>query len=101
MKKLIITADDYGMSNSVNEAIEAGVEAGVITATNLMVGMPCFDSISALKQEYPDLSIGLHWTLSAGCPVSDKGEIPSLVDSNGVTRNFVTDLRKRQFLSKR
>lgn len=36
MKKLIITADDYGMSRGVNDAIDAGIEAGLITATNVM-----------------------------------------------------------------
>lgn len=94
MKKLIITADDYGMSHSVNEAIEAGVEAGVITATNLMVGMPYCSGISELKQKYPNISIGLHWTLSAGNPVSDKSEIPSLVDSDGVFWSY-SEFRRR------
>ena len=40
MKKLIITADDYGMSRAVNDAIDAGVDAGLITSTNAMTNMP-------------------------------------------------------------
>lgn len=39
MKKLIITADDYGMSPYVNCAINQGIEAGIITSTNVMPGM--------------------------------------------------------------
>ena len=42
MKKLIITADDYGMSRAVNDAIDAGIAAGLITSTNVMVNMPLY-----------------------------------------------------------
>ena len=44
MKKLIITADDYGMSNAVNRAIEAGVEIGLITLIHKM-NFPCLFTI--------------------------------------------------------
>ena len=42
MKKVIITADDYGMSNAVNRAIDAGAEIGLITSTNVMTNMPFY-----------------------------------------------------------
>ena len=42
MKKLIVTADDYGMSRAVNAAIDAGIEAGLITSTNVMTNMPFY-----------------------------------------------------------
>ena len=41
MKQLIITADDYGMSRAVNDAIEAGMAAGLITTTNVMQTCLC------------------------------------------------------------
>ncbi|MGN1059927.1 MAG: ChbG/HpnK family deacetylase, partial [Clostridia bacterium] len=68
MKQLIITADDYGMSAGVNEAIEQGVSAGLITSTNVMVNMEYLQEVSLLKKKFPALSVGLHWTLSAGKP---------------------------------
>lgn len=83
MKKLIITADDYGMSESVNEAIRQCVAAGTVTSTNLMTGMDYCESISKLKQDFPKLSVGLHWTLTTVKPVSELSSIPSLVDENG------------------
>ena len=43
MKKLIITADDYGMSKAVNDAIDAGIAAGLITTTNVMTNMPYYE----------------------------------------------------------
>ena len=39
MQKIIITADDYGMCDAVDKAIEAGIENGIITTTNVMLNM--------------------------------------------------------------
>lgn len=97
--KLIITADDYGMSLGVNEGIEKGIEAGIITSTNVMTNMPYLDFIKTLKVKYPKLSIGLHWTVSCGKPVLNPAQIPSLVDHNGnffPPSEFVRRLRRKQ-----
>lgn len=80
---LIITSDDFGMSRSVNQAIREGVEAGIITSTNVMTGMELFKEIIGLKKEFPKLSVGLHWNLCIGKPVSNISTVPTLVDSNG------------------
>jgi len=40
VRKLIATADDYGISEGVNEAIDAGIAAGLITSTNVMTKLP-------------------------------------------------------------
>lgn len=98
MKKLIITADDYGMSRAVNDAIDAGIASGLITSTNVMTNMPYYKDAAKLK-ENSDVSVGLHWVLASGKPVLPKEEIPSLVANNGefypypVFRNR---LRKKQ-----
>ena len=60
-KELIITADDYGMCESVNAAIEACISAGTVLSTNVMTNMPCCESAIQLRQrfpEYPWVSIG-------------------------------------------
>lgn len=82
MKKLIITADDYGMSRAVNDAIDAGIAAGLITSTNVMTNMPYYKEAAKLK-ENPSVPVGLHWVLACGKPVLPKEEIPSLVAQNG------------------
>lgn len=82
MNKLIITADDYGMSKSVNEAIDEGITAGLISSTNVMTNMPFYQEAQKLR-EISSVSVGMHWTLSCGCPVSDIGDIPSLVNEKG------------------
>lgn len=95
MKQLIITADDYGMSKAVNDAVEAGMAAGLITTTNVMTNMPFYSEAICLKSKFPDVSVGLHWTLSgAGRPVAPIDQVSTLVDNNG---NFLPykDFRNR------
>lgn len=82
MKKLIITADDYGMSRAVNVAIDEGIEAGLITSTNVMTNMPYYKMAVKLKNN-PNVSVGIHWVLACGKPVLPKEQIPSLVADNG------------------
>lgn len=82
MKKLIITADDYGMSEGVNKAIDAGIDAGLITSTNVMTNMPFYKDAIKFKDR-KDVSIGLHWVLACGNPVLPPEEIPTLVAPNG------------------
>lgn len=100
MKKLIITADDYGMSRAVNDAIDAGIEAGVIKSTNIMTNMPLYKE--AVKyQDNPKISLGLHWVLSCGRPVLSPREIPSLVSESGNFYSypeFRNRVRKKQIL---
>ena len=81
MKNLIITADDYGMSKAVNQAIDEGIEAGLITATNVMTNMPFYKE--AKKLPGGPASVGMHWVMTCGKPVLPAKEIPSLIKSNG------------------
>lgn len=90
VKSLIITADNYGMNDSVNKAIEEGIEAGLITSTNVMTGMPECQEAEKLRKRYPQVSIGLHWTLSAGKPVSAPESIPTLINDNGEFYPYAT-----------
>ena len=84
MKYLIITADDYGMSRAVNDAIETGMSAGIITSTNVMTNMPLYEEAKGLRNKFPEVSVGLHWTLSgAGKPVTPATQVPSLVNEKG------------------
>ena len=98
MKKLIVTADDYGMSKAVNRAIDAGIDAGLITSTNVMTNMPYYKEATKLKN-YSNISIGLHWVLACGNSILPKKEIPSLVTENGEFYSyseFRSRLRKKQ-----
>ncbi len=82
MRKMIVTADDYGMSRAVDDAIDAGIAAGLITSTNVMTNMPFYKDAVKLKNN-PKVSVGLHWVLACGNPVSPIEKIPTLVSENG------------------
>ncbi len=83
MRKLIITADDYGMCEDVNVAIDECVKAGVVLSTNVMTNMPCCNAASDLKERFPYLSVGIHYNLSAGFPLSPIDKVSSLIDKDG------------------
>lgn len=83
MQKIIVTADDYGMCDEVDRAIDAGIENGFITTTNVMLNMETLSDAADLRTRYPSLSVGIHWNVTTGKPISDSKTIPSLVDETG------------------
>lgn len=83
MKKLIITADDYGMCEAVNKAIEECVKSGIVLSTNVMTNMSCCGDAAYLKEKFPELSVGIHFNFTAGTPLSSKDKVRSLIDSDG------------------
>ena len=80
-RRLIITADDYGMCGSVNDAIEECLGAGTVRATCAMVNMPLFNATASLRHKFPGCSVGIHWTLTQGKPDSDVSPTPHSVPS--------------------
>ncbi|MEN6564692.1 MAG: ChbG/HpnK family deacetylase [Veillonellales bacterium] len=83
MKQLIINADDFGLHEAVNRGIIAGYTQGCITSTSLIPGGQAFEQAVSLAKQNPGLGVGVHLTLVADRPVTDPGQIPSLVDSEG------------------
>lgn len=81
---LVVTADDFGRSTSVNKAIEAAHARGVLTAASIVAGGDAFEEAVVLAGRYPNLSLGLHVTLSEGCPVLSPADIPDLLNDEGL-----------------
>ena len=84
MKKLIISADDYGYSTNISRGIRDAHAKGVLTATSAIMNIatPVKDIYTAMK-ETPDLAIGIHVNIYNGKPVSDPSKIKTLVDDQG------------------
>ena len=80
---LVVTADDFGRSPSINRAVAAACDRGVLTAASIVAGGDAFAEAVDLAARYPDLSVGLHVMLSDGCPVLSPADIPGLVDTEG------------------
>jgi chitin disaccharide deacetylase len=82
-KYLIVTADDFGLHESVNEAVEQASGAGVLSAASLMVSAPAAaDAISRAKR-LPHLRVGLHLVLADGCSTLAPTKIPAIADPDG------------------
>ena len=83
MKALIVTADDFGVSIPVNEAVEDGHKHGILSAASLMAGAPALDDAVERARRRPTLGVGLHLTMVDGRPVLPPEQIPGLVGSDG------------------
>ena len=84
MQRIIVTADDYGMCDCVDKAIDSGIENGFVTTTNVMLNMESLANAKSLRVRYPHISVGIHWNVTTGNPVCTPEQIPTLVDENGV-----------------
>jgi hopanoid biosynthesis associated protein HpnK len=88
VKKLIVTADDFGLSLPVNEAVERAHQHGILTAASLMTGAPARDDAVERARKLGRLGVGIHLTLVDGCPVLPPTQVPDLVGKDG---RFSTD----------
>ncbi|MGH8220746.1 MAG: hopanoid biosynthesis-associated protein HpnK [Steroidobacteraceae bacterium] len=80
---LIVTADDFGLHEAVNEAVEQAARAGTLTAASLMVSAPAAADAVRRARELPGLRVGLHLTLADGRAELPCASIPHLVDASG------------------
>jgi hopanoid biosynthesis associated protein HpnK len=85
MRRLIINADDFGLTEGVNRAILEGHRRGVITSTTLMANGRQFSSAARSAQSAAKLSVGCHVVLVDGEPLLPREQVPSLLaeSSNG------------------
>jgi predicted glycoside hydrolase/deacetylase ChbG (UPF0249 family) len=97
--RLIVTADDYGLCDSVNRAIEDCFAAETVWATCVMANMPACDAARPLRKNYPHASIGIHWNVTQGRPVLSPDKVSSLVDNQGVFHR-ASELRRRWWSGK-
>ena len=87
-KCLIITADDYGMAESVNRATDACMKEGIVTSTNVMTNMEYADEAKKLRTEFPNVSVGLHLTLTAGKSVLPAEKVKTLLEEDGTFHSY-------------
>ena len=81
--RLIVAADDFGMSPGVNAGILRAHREGILTETSLMVRGAAVEEAVALARDTPSLGVGLHLTLLQGHCTAPPAAIPLLVDADG------------------
>jgi predicted glycoside hydrolase/deacetylase ChbG (UPF0249 family) len=89
MKRLIVNADDFGLTQGVNQAIVACHERGIVSSATLMATGACFEEAAALAAQMPGLSVGCHIVLVDGEPVMPPDEVRSLL-APGTSRFYNT-----------
>jgi chitin disaccharide deacetylase len=87
-KSVTFSADDFGLSETVNEGIARAHRDGVLQAASLMVGGPAAADAVRIARAYPSLRVGLHLVVIEGPAVLPATEIPRLVDAD---RQFPSD----------
>ena len=88
--RIILNADDFGLTRGINRAIDELHAAGALTSATLMANGPAFDDAVDIAKANPGLGVGCHIVLTDGTPVSPPETIPSLVGADG--KNFRTSL---------
>ncbi len=83
MRRVIVSADDFGLSEEVNQAVEQAHRLGVLSTASLMVAGPAAADAVARARKLPNLRVGLHLVVVEGPAVLTKERIPLLLDPEG------------------
>lgn len=83
MRKLIVNADDFGLTRGINKGIIHGFRLGIITSATALVNMPCWPHAASLVRKLAGLGVGLQFNLTVGRPLTAPHHIPSLVNEGG------------------
>lgn len=81
MSRLIINADDFGLTGGVNRAILELHRARVLTSSTLMARAAAAEEAVGIANATPSLGVGCHIVLVDGDPVLPQQQIPTLVDA--------------------
>ncbi len=79
LRRVIVSADDFGLSEEVNEGVERAHREGVLTTASLMVTGPAAADAVARARRMPGLRVGLHLVVIEGHGASPPDRIPLLV----------------------
>ena len=88
MKRLIVNADDFGLTGGVNRAIAEAHERGLVSSATLMANGPTFGEAVHLAHSMPNLAIGCHVDLIQLSPVSAPDKVKSLVEGDRFRPGF-------------
>ncbi len=88
MRRLIVNADDFGLTPGVNRAILEAHTNGIVTSSTLMANSAAFNDAVRLAQSHSKLAVGCHTMLVDGAPLLAASQVATLM----------SDSRSSQFL---
>jgi chitin disaccharide deacetylase len=81
---LVVNADDLGVSKGATLGILRAHREGIVTSASLCVTTPFYrHAVETCVRQCPELGVGLHFSLTAGTPASEREQVPLLVDARG------------------
>jgi hopanoid biosynthesis associated protein HpnK len=92
VRRLIINADDFGLTSGVNRAIREAGQSRAITSTTLMANSAQFNEAADFARTLENLKVGCHVVLIDGQAI--QGDVPSLTCSDGHFRNSLKDFAR-------
>jgi predicted glycoside hydrolase/deacetylase ChbG (UPF0249 family) len=85
---LIVNADDFGLSSSINRGIIEAIEKGAVNSVSLVANGKAVDEAVAYLRKNKEIRAGIHLTLIEEKPVCDPATIPSLVEDSNFVANY-------------
>ncbi len=82
--RIIVNADDLGMSEAVNEAIFQGIQRGVITSATMLANGPAIKAAAQSLHLFPNCSFGVHLNLTEFEPLrpESRADLARILDQN-------------------
>lgn len=98
-KRLIVTADDLGLTEEINRGIFDAHARGIVTSASFLVNAPATDAAWHAAKAYPELEIGIHLSLVEGFCLSAEAnsltdELRYLGERPCLIRHWTTFLKK-------
>jgi hopanoid biosynthesis associated protein HpnK len=78
VKKLLVNADDFGLSQAINAGIIRAHTDGIVTSTSIVAAGEAFDEAVELAASHPKLGVGVHLTLVEERSVAQPSQVPTL-----------------------
>jgi hopanoid biosynthesis associated protein HpnK len=99
MQDIIFSADDFGLTESVNEAVEQAHRYGALTQTSLMVAAPAAQDAISRAKNLAGLNVGLHLVLVDGDSLLGHAKLPHITTADGKFRRNQIALGFQYFFS--
>ena len=91
MRRLIVNADDFGLTAGVNRAIVEAQERGIVTSSTLMANAGAFDEAASMARSLAEnnarFSVGCHVVLLDGEPLLPADRVSSLLQPGAAKRH--------------
>jgi hopanoid biosynthesis associated protein HpnK len=100
LKRLIVNADDFGLSPEVNAGIIRAHRDGILRGASLMVAEPSARAAAELARDNPALDVGLHAVVCQGRSILDSSRLGAAVSASGEFRDSPVSAGMRYFFDR-